>query len=114
MEEWKITINGLCMNILVSTDLFAFCTYVQVVNFLVHSWIQNLESTSSVSFPLIEEGENTDQGVTKNVEFFRKGTRRSVDVHFHGFNKSVWGWVRSHFNPFANLRVRPLVNEGTL
>lgn len=70
------------------------CLYFQVVNFLLRGWIQSLESDGSLMLPLLD-GESSNHGVCKDLEFMREGSRRSVRVQFYGSKFSVWNWLKS-------------------
>ncbi|KAL8496115.1 hypothetical protein ACS0TY_020003 [Phlomoides rotata] len=74
----------------------------EVVNFLLRGWIKNLESGGSSTLPLIDDPENACYGITKDLEFPRRGSRKSVRVQFHGSNYSFWKWLNSHFKPLFN------------
>lgn len=76
-----------------------FVCNIQVVNFLLRGWIKSVESDGSVVLPLLDDNENTDEEVTKDLEFSRKGSRKSVRVQYHGYNFSFWKWLRSQFKP---------------
>ncbi|KAI3448842.1 hypothetical protein Pfo_005507 [Paulownia fortunei] len=71
----------------------------EVVNFLMRGWIQTLESDGSVMLPLLDGPESADYDVTKDLEFTREGSRKSVRVQFHGSKFSIWNWLSSHFKP---------------
>ncbi|XP_047955490.1 pheophytinase, chloroplastic-like [Salvia hispanica] len=64
----------------------------EVVNFLLRGWIRNLESDGSAMLPLLD-GESSEHGVCKDLEFTREGSRRSVRVQFYGSKLSVWNWL---------------------
>ncbi|KAL0349376.1 UNVERIFIED_CONTAM: Pheophytinase, chloroplastic [Sesamum angustifolium] len=76
----------------------------EVVNFLLRGWIQNLESNGSIMLPLLDGPENADFNVTKDLEFTREGSRKSVRVRFYGNKLSVWSWLSSHFKPIFEER----------
>ncbi|KAL0413665.1 UNVERIFIED_CONTAM: Pheophytinase, chloroplastic [Sesamum radiatum] len=76
----------------------------EVVNFLLRGWIQNLESNGSIMLPLLDGPENVDCNVTKDLEFTREGSRKSVRVRFYGNKLSVWSWLSSHYRPIFEER----------
>ncbi|KAL6326894.1 hypothetical protein AAG906_012170 [Vitis piasezkii] len=57
----------------------------EVVNYLLRGWIGNLESK-----------ENIQYGTTKDLEFVREGSKKSVRVHFYGSRFSLWNRIRSY------------------
>lgn len=67
----------------------------QVVNFLLRGWIKNLESKGSIALPLLEEPDNVLNGIFRELEFVREGSRRSVQVQFFGSKISVWNLIGS-------------------
>ncbi|KAK6163008.1 hypothetical protein DH2020_002849 [Rehmannia glutinosa] len=83
----------------------------EVVNFLLRGWIKNLESDGSVVLPLLDDPKNADYGVTKDLEFSRQGSIKSVRVHFHGSKFSVWNWLSSQFKPLFK-SMEYLVSRG--
>ncbi|KAK6140408.1 hypothetical protein DH2020_025850 [Rehmannia glutinosa] len=83
----------------------------EVVNFLLRGWIKNLESNGSVVLPLLDDPKNADYGVTKDLEFSRQGSIKSVRVHFHGSKFSVWNWLSSQFKPLLK-SMEYLVSRG--
>ncbi|EPS73530.1 hypothetical protein M569_01227 [Genlisea aurea] len=72
----------------------------EVVNHVVHGWIQSVESNGSVGLPFFAAA--GDGGTTKRVEFSRKGVKKLVEVRF---NNTIWNWVKSRFDslPFSKL-----------
>ncbi|KAJ3684427.1 hypothetical protein LUZ61_013591 [Rhynchospora tenuis] len=78
----------------------------EVINFLLRGWIKNLESNGSIALPFIEGPEYEELGVSKELEYFREGLQKSVQVRFFGSRFSLWNqmgsFVKSHL---ANLRV---------
>ncbi|KAH6824570.1 pheophytinase [Perilla frutescens var. hirtella] len=77
----------------------------EVVNFLLRGWIKNLESGGSTVLPLLDEPENLCYEVTKDLEFSRGGSKKSVRVQFHGSNYSIWSWLNSQFKPIFERRL---------
>lgn len=69
---------------------------IQVVNYLLRGWIGNLESKGSVTLPLLDDPENIQYGTTKDLEFVREGSKKSVRVHFYGSRFSLWNRIRSY------------------
>ncbi|CAA0827242.1 Pheophytinase- chloroplastic [Striga hermonthica] len=76
----------------------------EVVNFLLRGWIRNLESSGSIALPLLDGPESVDFVVTKDMEFSRKGSRKSVRVQYRGSKFSVWNRLTSHFKPLFKER----------
>lgn len=68
----------------------------EVVNYLLRGWIGNLESKGSVTLPLLDDPENIQYGTTKDLEFVREGSKKSVRVHFYGSRFSLWNRIRSY------------------
>ncbi|XP_051147290.1 pheophytinase, chloroplastic-like [Andrographis paniculata] len=73
----------------------------EVVNFLVRGWIKNVETGGSAALPLLD-GEPANTLVTKDLEFSRRGRRKSVRVQFHGSEFSAWDLVRLSLKPLIN------------
>ncbi|KAK9154820.1 hypothetical protein Sjap_002300 [Stephania japonica] len=67
----------------------------EVVNYLLRGWIENLESQGSESLPLLNV-DKSDQHVSKDLEFLREGSKKSVRVHFFGSEFSVWRQIGSY------------------
>ncbi|OAY84916.1 Pheophytinase, chloroplastic [Ananas comosus] len=72
-----------------------FDTAKEVVNFLLHWWIKNLESQGSVPLPFLEEPEYIQYGVSREVEYAKEGSRKSVQVRFLGLKSSFWNQMGS-------------------
>ncbi|XP_010931560.1 pheophytinase, chloroplastic [Elaeis guineensis] len=82
----------------------------EVVNFLLRGWIKNLESKGSISLPLLEEPDNVQDGIFRELEFAREGSRRSVKVRFFGSKISVWNLIGSFLrSSVANLPLKSSV-----
>ncbi|XP_021281496.1 pheophytinase, chloroplastic [Herrania umbratica] len=69
----------------------------EVVNYLLRGWIKNQESQGSVALPLLDEMENIQNSITKNLEFVREGSSKSVIVRFFGSRFSLWNRIESYF-----------------
>ncbi|KAK4476631.1 hypothetical protein RD792_015791 [Penstemon davidsonii] len=78
----------------------------EVVNFLLRGWIKNVESDGSIVLPLLDELENADYEVSKDLEFTRGGSKKSVRVRFHGSRITVWNWLSSRFKPLLHERTQ--------
>ena len=65
------------------------------MNYLLRGWIGNLESKGSVALPLLDDPENVQYGTTRDLEFVREGSRKSVKVHLYGSKFSLWNQIRS-------------------
>ncbi|XP_068663377.1 pheophytinase, chloroplastic [Aristolochia californica] len=61
----------------------------EVVNFLLRGWIRNLETEGSVALPLLDDPESVDNGFSRDLEFVRDGSRKSVRVRFFGNKYSI-------------------------
>ncbi|XP_078436256.1 pheophytinase [Wolffia australiana] len=67
----------------------------EVVNYLLRGWIKNLESDGRVALPLVEGIEDIEQGLSKELEFIKDGSRKSVKVNVRGSKLSLWKPIRS-------------------
>ncbi|PIA48353.1 hypothetical protein AQUCO_01400751v1 [Aquilegia coerulea] len=67
----------------------------EVVNYLLRGWIKTLESQGSVALPLLDDPEFVQYGVSRDLEFVRDGSRRSVEVRFFGSKFSIWNQLSS-------------------
>lgn len=77
----------------------------EVVNFLMRGWIKHLESDGSVLLPLLDDHEYADKEVTTDMEFMRRGSKKSVRVQFHGSKFSFWSWLSAQFKPLFEQRI---------
>ncbi|KAF9592794.1 hypothetical protein IFM89_017364 [Coptis chinensis] len=68
----------------------------EVVNYLLRGWIRTLESQGSVALPLMDDPKPIQYGVSRDLEFFRDGSRKSVKVHIFGSKFSVWKKISSY------------------
>ncbi|KAK3129344.1 hypothetical protein QOZ80_6BG0478090 [Eleusine coracana subsp. coracana] len=73
----------------------------EVINYLLRGWLKNLESDGSVDLPFLEEPSYAEYGVSKELEFVREGSRKSVGVRLYGSKISLW----SQLSSFLNTRV---------
>jgi hypothetical protein len=73
----------------------------QVVNYLLRGWLKNLESEGSIDLPFLEEPSYAEHGVSRELEFVREGSRKSVSVRLYGTKISLW----SQLSSFLNTRV---------
>lgn len=79
----------------------------QVVNYLLRGWIKNLESHGSNTLPLLDDPESVQYDITKDLEFVRDGSARSVSVRFFGSKFSLWNQISSLFKSrFGNVRLK--------
>ncbi|KAI4384649.1 hypothetical protein MLD38_002770 [Melastoma candidum] len=62
----------------------------EVVNHLLRGWIKNLESRGSASLPLIDDPQNLDRNIDRDMEFIRGGKKKVVRVRFVGSTALVW------------------------
>ncbi|XP_020114200.1 pheophytinase, chloroplastic [Ananas comosus] len=67
----------------------------EVVNFLLRGWIKNLESQGSVPLPFLEEPEYIQSSMSREVEYVKEGSRKSVQVRFLGSKSSFWNQMGS-------------------
>lgn len=78
----------------------------EVVNYLLRGWIKNLESQGSASLPLLEELKSIQYGVSRELEYIKDSTRKSVQVHAYGSKLSVWNMISSFLKSrFAGLQM---------
>nr|ACF87407.1 unknown [Zea mays] len=73
----------------------------EVINYLLRGWLKNLESEGSVDLPFLEERSYAERGVSRELEFVREGSRKSVSVRLYGTKISLW----SQLSSFLNTRV---------
>ena len=67
------------------------CLFIdQVVNYLLRGWIKNVESQGRIDLPLLEGSEHLEHGLSKELEFVKDGTRKSVRVNVRGSKLSLW------------------------
>ncbi|KAL6954699.1 hypothetical protein U1Q18_015451 [Sarracenia purpurea var. burkii] len=79
----------------------------EVVNYLLRGWIINLESQGFVALPLLDNPESIHYDISRDVEFLREGSRRSVKVRFFGSRFSLWNRISSHIaTHFEGLRIK--------
>jgi hypothetical protein len=78
----------------------------QVINYLLRGWLKNLESEGSIDLPFLEEPSFAEYGVSKELEFFRDRSKKSVGVRLYGSKISLWNQLSSFlYNPVSNSRV---------
>ncbi|KDP30447.1 hypothetical protein JCGZ_17135 [Jatropha curcas] len=65
----------------------------EVVNYLLRGWINNVESRGSVPLPLLDDTETTRNSISRDLEFPRQGSRKSVKIRFFGSKFSIWNWI---------------------
>ncbi|KAL6900634.1 hypothetical protein ACP4OV_005310 [Aristida adscensionis] len=70
----------------------------EVINYLLRGWLQNLESEGSTDLPFLEEPSYAEHGVSRELEFVREGSRKSVSVRLYGSKISMWGQLTSFLN----------------
>lgn len=69
----------------------------EVVNFLLRGWIRTLESNGSVALPLLDDSEPVEYSISRDLEFIRDGSRKSVEVRFFGSKFTIWNQISSFF-----------------
>ncbi|XP_073041656.1 pheophytinase, chloroplastic-like [Primulina eburnea] len=71
----------------------------EVVNYLLRGWIKNVESKGSAVLPLLDDLESAGySNVSKDLEFSRDGSKKSVRVKFRGNTTfSFREWLNFHF-----------------
>jgi hypothetical protein len=80
----------------------------QVINYLLRGWLKNLESEGSIDLPFLEEPSYAEHGVSKELEFIREGSKKSVGVRLYGSKISLWNQLSSILNSrVSNSRVVP-------
>ncbi|XP_072975815.1 pheophytinase, chloroplastic [Typha angustifolia] len=67
----------------------------EVVNFLLRGWIKNLESQGAHALPFLEEPEYVQHGVSRELEYVREGSLKSVLVRVFGSKHSLWNQMSS-------------------
>ncbi|XP_077210715.1 pheophytinase [Tasmannia lanceolata] len=68
----------------------------EVVDYLLRGWIRHLDSQGSASLPLLDDPESVHYDISRDLEFFKEGLRKSVRVRFFGSNSSVWNRLGSY------------------
>lgn len=68
-----------------------------MVNYLLRGWIKNLESEGAVGLPLLDdmEMESIQNNITRDLEFVKEGSKKSVMVRFLGSKFSLWNLIKS-------------------
>ncbi|KAF8651362.1 hypothetical protein HU200_063620 [Digitaria exilis] len=74
----------------------------EVINYLLRGWLKNLESEGSIDLPFLEEPSYAEHGVSKELEFVREGSRKSVSVRLYGSKISLWSQLSSFLNTRAS------------
>ncbi|XP_062228842.1 pheophytinase, chloroplastic [Phragmites australis] len=78
----------------------------EVINYLLRGWLKNLESEGSINLPFLEEPSYAEHGVSRELEFVREGSRKSVSVRLYGSKISLWSQLSSFLNTnVSNSRV---------
>ncbi|XP_074308396.1 pheophytinase, chloroplastic [Silene latifolia] len=67
----------------------------EVINYLLRGWIGNLESKGSATLPLVDDTEGIGYDFTKDVEFMKEESKKSVRVRFFGSKFSLWNLIWS-------------------
>lgn len=67
----------------------------EVINYLLRGWLKNVESEGSVGVPFLEEPSYAENGVSRELEFVRGGSKKSVHVRLFGSKISLWSQLRS-------------------
>lgn len=78
----------------------------EVVNFLLRGWIENRESQASVALPLYDDPSLLHLDLWREIEFERKGLRRSVQVRVVRSKSLFWkNWknLLSVFQPLLRI-----------
>ncbi|XP_066323167.1 pheophytinase, chloroplastic-like [Miscanthus floridulus] len=70
----------------------------EVINYLLRGWLKNLESEGSIDLPFLEEPSYAEHGVSRELEFVREGSRKSVSVRLYGTKISLWSQISSFLN----------------
>ncbi|XP_066320881.1 pheophytinase, chloroplastic-like [Miscanthus floridulus] len=70
----------------------------EVINYLLRGWLKNLESEGSIDLPFLEEPSYAEHGVSRELEFVREGSRKSVSVRLYGTKISLWSQLSSFLN----------------
>uniref|UniRef100_A0A0D9VM02 AB hydrolase-1 domain-containing protein n=1 Tax=Leersia perrieri TaxID=77586 RepID=A0A0D9VM02_9ORYZ len=65
----------------------------EVINYLLRGWLKNVESEDSIEIPFLEDPNYAEDGVSRELEFVREGSKKSVRVRLFGSKISLWGQV---------------------
>ncbi|KAL5725030.1 hypothetical protein ACHQM5_008226 [Ranunculus cassubicifolius] len=76
----------------------------EVVNYLLRGWIKTVESQGCVALPLLDESESVEYSTSRELEFVRKGSKKSVEVRIFGSKFTIW----NQFSNFIRSRIRNL------
>lgn len=78
----------------------------QVINYLLRGWLKNVESEGSVNLPFLEDSSFEEHGVSRELEFVRTGSKKSVSVRLFSSQISLWSQLSSFLKRHAsNIRV---------
>uniref|UniRef100_A0A2C9VM85 AB hydrolase-1 domain-containing protein n=1 Tax=Manihot esculenta TaxID=3983 RepID=A0A2C9VM85_MANES len=67
----------------------------EVVNYLLRGWINNIESHGSSALPLLDDSHSIQNGISKDLEFTREGSKKLVKIRAFGEGFSIWTWISS-------------------
>lgn len=67
----------------------------EVINYLLRGWLRSLESEGLIDMPFLEEPSYAEHGVSRELEFIREGSRKSVSVRLYGFKISLLSQLSS-------------------
>ncbi|KAL1324701.1 hypothetical protein HN51_034857 [Arachis hypogaea] len=78
----------------------------EVINFLLRGWIRHLESSGSLSLPLLDEldSKKHTNAIARELEYIREGSKKSVMVRYFGSTVSLWDRLISYINSGSKLR----------
>ncbi|MED6209874.1 hypothetical protein PIB30_058890 [Stylosanthes scabra] len=78
----------------------------EVINFLLRGWIRHLESSGSISLPLLDEldSKKHTNAIARELEYIRQGSKKSVMVRYFGSKISLWDRIISYTNSGSKLR----------
>lgn len=78
----------------------------EVINYLLRGWLKNVESEGLIDLPFLDDSSDEEHGVSRELEFVRTGSTKSVSVRLFGSRNSLWSQISSFLKRHAsNIRV---------
>nr|UZQ20143.1 pheophytinase [Poa pratensis] len=78
----------------------------EVINYLLRGWLKNVESEGLVDLPFLDDPSYEEHGVSRDLEFVRTGSRKSVSVRLFGSEISLWSQISSFWKRYASINRR--------
>ncbi|CAM0910603.1 unnamed protein product [Alopecurus aequalis] len=78
----------------------------EVINYLLRGWLKNVESEGLVDLPFLDDPSYEEHGVSRELEFVRTGSKKSVSVRLFGSEISLWSQIRSFWKRHASINTR--------